>query len=213
MSERTCRRRGKRFNDEGEDGLCERRLGRRAGSAVPEEEAERWSGCIAIAMPASPASMSTSTCRPVSSHNARFTIAPAEAGSAFVAVNEAQWPDVLAIHKERTVAPDNTVAWKGRRLQLPPHSGRARFVRAKVKVHVYPDGELAIFHGPRCLVRSRPGEDAADPDSLQPRCEPLAPQPERPVESPDEPCRLAHPSHRHNTTKRSIMYYINSTTG
>ena len=50
------------------------------------------------------------------------------------------------------VAPDNTVAWNGRRLQIPPHPARAHFVRAKVRVHHYVDGEIAIFHGPRCLV-------------------------------------------------------------
>jgi len=111
-------------------------------------------------------------------HNARFAIAAAEAGSAFVPVTEAQWRDVLAIQEERTVAPDNTVAWKGKRLQIPAHPARAHFVRAKVRVHEHFDGELAIFHGPRCLVRWRPGEDAADPEILQPRCEPLAPQPE-----------------------------------
>jgi transposase len=48
----------------------------------------------------------------IASHNARFAVAPAEAGSAFVPVQEAQWRDVLCIQEERTVAPDNTVAWK-----------------------------------------------------------------------------------------------------
>ncbi|CAN5554877.1 hypothetical protein BH23BAC4_BH23BAC4_02020 [soil metagenome] len=46
----------------------------------------------------------------LAAHNARFAIAAAEAGSAFVPVDEAQWRDVLAIQLERTVAPDNTVA-------------------------------------------------------------------------------------------------------
>ena len=115
-------------------------------------------------------------------HDARFAIDPAEAGSAFVPVEEAQWRDLLVIQEERTMAPDNTVAWKGARLQIPAHPARAHFVRAKVRVHEYPDGELAIFHGPRCLVRWRPGEDegedAADSETLQPRREPLAPRPE-----------------------------------
>jgi len=86
-------------------------------------------------------------------HNARFAIAPAELGSAFVPVAESQWRDVLCVQEERTVAPDNTVSWNGRRLQIPPHPARAHFVRAKVRVHEYPDGAMAIFHGPRCLVR------------------------------------------------------------
>ena len=86
-------------------------------------------------------------------HNARFAIAAAETGSAFVPVAESQWRDVLCAQEERTVAPDNTVSWNGRRLQIPPHPARAHFVRAKVRVHEYPDGAMAIFHGPRCLVR------------------------------------------------------------
>ena len=111
-------------------------------------------------------------------HNARFAVAPAEAGSAFVAVAEAQWRDILCIQDERTVAPDNTVAWNGKRLQIPPHPARAHFVRAKVKVHEYPSGELAIFHGPRCLVRWRP-EDQHDTHTIPPlQRPPLAPEPE-----------------------------------
>lgn len=94
----------------------------------------------------------------IPSHNARFAAKPAETGSAFVPVAEQQWCDILCIQEERTVAPDNTVAWNRRRLQIPPHPARAHFVRAKVRVHEYPDGALAIFHGPRCLVRWRPEE-------------------------------------------------------
>jgi len=98
-------------------------------------------------------------------HNARFATEPAEAGSAFVPCHQAQWRDVLCVQDERTVAPDNTVAWRGRRLQIPPHPARAHFVRAKVRVHDYPDGELALFHGPRCLVRWPPGQ--AGPDNAR----------------------------------------------
>ena len=94
-------------------------------------------------------------------HNARFAVAPADSASAFVPVAEAQWRDVLCIQEERVVAPDNTVSWERRRLQIPPHPARAHFVKAKVKVHAYPSGELAIFHGPRCLVRWTPEQIAS----------------------------------------------------
>jgi transposase len=40
MSERTFRRWSRRFEEEGEDGLMDRRLGRRSGRAVPDDEAE-----------------------------------------------------------------------------------------------------------------------------------------------------------------------------
>ena len=91
-------------------------------------------------------------------HNRRFSVTPTQAGTAFVPVAEAQWRDILCVKEERIVAPDNTVAWNGSRLQIPPHPTRAHFVRAKVTVHSYPDGELAIFHGPRCLVRWQPDQ-------------------------------------------------------
>jgi hypothetical protein len=38
-------------------------------------------------------------------------------------------------------------------LQLPPSPLRRHFVKARVRVHHYPDETLAIFHGPRCLAR------------------------------------------------------------
>jgi len=52
---------------------------------------------------------------------------------------------------------------------LRPHPARAHFVRAKVRVHEYPDGAMAIFHGPRCLVRwdQPPGEAGDGAASVQ----------------------------------------------
>ena len=38
MSERAFRRWARRFEEEGEDGVLDRRLGRRSGGAVPEAE-------------------------------------------------------------------------------------------------------------------------------------------------------------------------------
>ena len=106
-------------------------------------------------------------------HNARFATAPADQASAFVEAERGQWLDVLCAQEERTVAPDNTIAWNGLRLQIPPHPARAHFVRAKVRVHHYPDGQLALFHGPRCLVRWRSQHAASLPTNPRP---PLARQ-------------------------------------
>jgi hypothetical protein len=41
-------------------------------------------------------------------------------------------------------------------LQIPPDRHRHHYVKAKVRVHEYPDGRLALFHGPRCLARYQP---------------------------------------------------------
>jgi transposase len=40
MSERTFRRWSRRFEEDGAAGLCDRRLGRRSGRAVPDDEAD-----------------------------------------------------------------------------------------------------------------------------------------------------------------------------
>jgi hypothetical protein len=88
-------------------------------------------------------------------HNCRFAIAPDEEGTAFVPDRDGAWRDILCVIEERVVGNDNTVAWNGRRLQLPESRLRPHFVRAKVKVREYPDGELAIDLGPHRLARYR----------------------------------------------------------
>jgi hypothetical protein len=86
-------------------------------------------------------------------HNRQFAIAPEEEGTAFVPDREGTWRDILCVIEERVVGNDNTVAWNGRRLQLPESRLRPHFVRAKVQVRAYPNGEVAIDLGPHRLAR------------------------------------------------------------
>jgi hypothetical protein len=86
-------------------------------------------------------------------HNARFATRPALPDSAFVAVEAARLADILCVQEERTVARDNTVGFGRLRLQLPESRLRPHYVKARVRVHHYPDGSLAVFHGPRRLAR------------------------------------------------------------
>jgi hypothetical protein len=58
----------------------------------------------------------------------------------------------LCLQEERRVGNDNTVKW----LQIPPSPLRPHFVRATVRIHEYPDGRLAIFHGPHGLAEYDP---------------------------------------------------------
>ena len=51
------------------------------------------------------------------------------------------------------MAKDNTVRYQGLSLQLPQDPHRFHYVKVAVRVHEYPDGTLAVFHGPRCLAR------------------------------------------------------------
>jgi hypothetical protein len=86
-------------------------------------------------------------------HDDQFAVRPQIAESAFVAVDPESLVDILCIEHDRVVARDNTVAYEGRTLQLPQSPARAHYVKANVKVREYPDGTLAVFHGPRRLAR------------------------------------------------------------
>jgi hypothetical protein len=89
----------------------------------------------------------------IPAHNARFAVKAEQEGSAFVAIPGVDLTEILCEQEERQVGKDNTVAFNRMRLQIPPSPLRAHFVHARVKVHQYPDGPLAIFHGRRCLGR------------------------------------------------------------
>ncbi len=86
-------------------------------------------------------------------HNAQFAVKAEQEGSAFVTVAGLDLREILCTQEERQVERDNTVSWHRIKLQIPPSPLRAHFVRARVKVRQYPDGSLAVFHGPRCLGR------------------------------------------------------------
>jgi transposase len=83
--------------------------------------------------------------------------------SAFVIRDPNALADVLCVQQHRVVARDNTVSYEGRCLQLPQSPARPHYVKANVRVHEYPDGTLAVFHGPRRLARyTAEGEEIAD---------------------------------------------------
>ena len=89
-------------------------------------------------------------------HNTRFVKAPEDEASAFVPF-AGNVRDTLCIQEERVVGNDNTVRYKRLVLQTAANRHRHHFVKAKVRVHAYPDGELAILHGPRCIGRYTSG--------------------------------------------------------
>jgi transposase len=89
-------------------------------------------------------------------HNARFAVEPEQENSAFVACTPEQWREVLCIHETRQVGKDNTVSWRARRLQIPPSPLRPHFVRAKLRLHEYPDGAVALFWGPHRIADFAP---------------------------------------------------------
>jgi transposase len=119
------------------------------------------------------------------SHNALFAKSAALPESAFVSVDDTSiLRETLAIEEERIVARDNTVAYEGKRLQIPESRVRAHYVKARVKVREYPEGGLAIFHGPRCIGRYSAAGDlviAPTPPSMAP----CSPPSRRGLETPE----------------------------
>lgn len=85
-------------------------------------------------------------------HNKRFAVPTEEKGSAFVLFVGDGLENILSLQEDRTVMNDNTVRYKGLNLQIPEDKHRYHYVKVKVRVHEYPDGTRAIFHGPRKLA-------------------------------------------------------------
>ena len=117
----------------------------------------------------------------IAEHNARFAVDPEQEGSAFVPDTHEMWREILCVIEERTVGKDNTVAWNAKRLQLPESRLRPHFVKARVKVHEYPEGTCAVFLGPHRL---------ADYDAEGAIRVPVAPKPGAVLGTvKDKPCR------------------------
>ena len=89
----------------------------------------------------------------LSAHNARFAVPPAGEGSAFTPIPGVDLDEILCVEEERQVGHDNCVSYRTLKLQIPESPMRPHFVKARVKVHLYPDGCHAVFHGPRCIGR------------------------------------------------------------
>jgi hypothetical protein len=88
-------------------------------------------------------------------YNQRVAVPAPEAMTAFIPWIGTPHAEILCVQEERVVAKDNTVHYHRQRLQIPQDPHRFHDVKVTVRVHAYPDGTLAVFHGPRCLARSR----------------------------------------------------------
>ena len=86
-------------------------------------------------------------------YNDRFMVRATEPGTTFIPWIGTHLADILCVHEERVVAKDNTVRYQGTTLQIPQDTHRFHYVKVTVRVHEYPEGTLAVFHGPRCLAR------------------------------------------------------------
>src|SRR3954451_19287503 len=134
-------------------------------------------------------------------HNARFAVAAAEEGAAFVPF-VGVLDDILCVQAERVVGNDNTVRYEGRGLQIPEQRYRRHFVKANVRVHEYPDGRLAIFHGPPRRPDYEPDRPLIDQIS-PPRTAAYLRSAAKPMDGVDEPCSPPPPTGQHQHQKRT----------
>jgi transposase len=85
-------------------------------------------------------------------YNDEFAVVPEESASMFVPWAGTPIEDILCEQYERTVGNDNCVKFDGLTLQIPSDKYRFHYVKVKVRVFRYPNGNLAIFHGHRKLA-------------------------------------------------------------
>jgi transposase len=77
-------------------------------------------------------------------HNKKFTVPPAEPGSAFHKPGP-DWHQYFCLKYQRTVGMDNVVRFYGHRLQILPN-GRYSYARAKVEVRQDFNGAISIYY-------------------------------------------------------------------
>ena len=85
-------------------------------------------------------------------HNARFAVAAAEEGTAFIPFM-GELDNILCIEEERVASLDNTVRYDGLCLQIPPNRNRHHFAKSTIRVLEYCNRAIALFHGPREIAR------------------------------------------------------------
>ena len=121
----------------------------------------------------------------VPAYNQRFAVPAVEPGTAFIPWVGSSLTDLLCVQEDRVVANDNTVRYQGLSLQIPPDPHRFHYVKVMVRVHAYPDGTLAVFHGPRCLARYHATGEFITPKAESGRRKDLRPRSrDRPIVAP-----------------------------
>jgi hypothetical protein len=85
-------------------------------------------------------------------YNDEFAVSAEEPASMFVPWAGTPLQDILCEQYERTVGNNNCVKFDALTLQIPADKYRFHYVKVKVRVHRYPNGNLAIFHGHRKLA-------------------------------------------------------------
>jgi len=93
--------------------------------------------------------------------NARFQVEAAQPGLAYLPWPQERDPaDYFCFKYTRIVTHDNTIPFNAYRLQIPPGPGRTSYAKARVDLHHYLDGSLAVFYQGQRLVTFQPATSA-----------------------------------------------------
>lgn len=96
-------------------------------------------------------------------HNQNFTVKAKEERSAYIPWVGEGLREILCWQEDRTVQNDNTVRYKGKRLQIGKDDLRHHYVRTTVQVREYLDGTFSLYYGPRCIGQyTKQGESLDD---------------------------------------------------
>jgi len=100
--------------------------------------------------------------------NPRFTVPAEEPGTAFVSSGLGRGSPISSVSRKNGLCKENTVHYREIRLQIPQDRYRFHYVKGMVLVHEYPEGTLAVFHGPRCLARYHADRRLIESDTSPP---------------------------------------------
>lgn len=90
--------------------------------------------------------------------NARFQVAAAHKGSAFVALRRKDVDDIFSVQQERVVNQDNTVHVDNRVFQIEKTRWRNTLAGMTVEVHEHLDGSVTIHYGPHRIAEFAAGQ-------------------------------------------------------
>jgi transposase len=87
----------------------------------------------------------------LSEWNRKFTVAPAQAESAFVPASGKDLDRIFSVQQERVVNRDNTVSVAGRVLQIDRVRWRGTLAGCRVVVCEHLDGTVSVYYGPHLV--------------------------------------------------------------
>lgn len=90
-------------------------------------------------------------------YDKKFTREPKDPKSAWRPIPaQIDLKQILCIKKKRTVANDNTIAWQGQRLQIPPSKIRRSFAKCEVEVRHLINDKIEVYYKNQRIARFHP---------------------------------------------------------